>query len=465
MSVTPTHRRRPLLNALAALLIVAFAASSAIAQERNPVILIPGLTGSELVDKKTGERVWFKTRRSRSEDLRLPLSLDITKTGDNLEATDVLRNVKIGPFPVVDVYGGFIRAMEQRAGYREEKWDSPSEDAGRNSLFIFPYDWRLDNVANARRLVRQVESVKKKLNKPDLKFDVVAHSMGGIITRYAVMYGDAELQMGRTEPKPTFAGSKHFDKVVLLGTPNEGSHLALGSLIDGFRLGGLRIDLPWAQDTSKFMVFTVPSAYQLLPAPGTFRVFDDKLDPIQVDIYDPKAWTKYGWNPIQDKGFTSRFDRDETKMADRFFAAALARAKRLHEALAAAKGASGETTFFPVGSDCKSGIDAVIVHRNGSGGWKTLLRPKGFTRDDGYKYSDDELRKVMQVPGDGVVTARSLEAASQAEQLKVSSVYAGAPTKFVCEDHHKLAANSRIQDYVISVLAGKVATDAEIGMR
>jgi pimeloyl-ACP methyl ester carboxylesterase len=465
MNMTPTHGQRRSLNALLALLLVIVVAVSAAAQDRNPVILIPGLTGSELRDKKTGERVWFKTRRSRSEDLRLPLSLDITKMGDGLEATDVLRNVKIGPFPVTDVYGGFIKAMEQRGGYREENWDNPGDDAGDGSLFVFAYDWRLDNVTNSRRLIRQVESVKKKLGKPDLKFDIVAHSMGGIIARYAVMYGDAELPAGRSAPKPTFAGSKHFDKIVLLGTPNEGSALALQALVDGFSIGGLRIDLPWAQDTSKFMVFTVPSAYQLLPAPGTFRLFDENLEPVEADLYDPKVWTKYGWNVIQDKGFTSRFGREETKIADRYFAAALSRAKRLHEALAAAKGQSGTSTFFPVGADCKTGVDAIVVHRNGDGAWKTLFRPKGFTRIDGYKYSDDELKNVMQSPGDGIVSARSLEAASQAEFLKISSVYAGAPTKFICEDHHKLAANSRIQDYVISVLAGKVATDAEIGRR
>lgn len=435
------------------------------AQDRNPVILIPGLTGSELRDKKTGERVWFKTRKSKSEDLRLPIAADITKMGDDLEATDVLREVKIGPFPVTDVYGGFIKAMEQRGGYREEDWAKPGEEAHKNSLFVFAYDWRLDNVTNARRLIRQVESLKRRLGKPDLRFDIVAHSMGGIIARYAVMYGDADLPTGRREVKPTFAGSRHFDKVILLGTPNEGSALALNALLNGFSIGGLRIDLPWAQDTSKFMVFTIPSTYQLLPAPGTARIFDSTLQPLNADIYDPKTWTKYGWSVIQDKKFSTRFGRSEIRIAERYLAAALARARRLHEALAAANGESGSTTFYPIGADCKNVIDGIILLNDKPGSWKTILKAKGFKLEDGQKFDDNDVKAVIQSPGDGVVAARSLEASTQASKLGLSSIYSGVPTKFFCEDHNKLAANSRIQDYVISVLAGKTADDAEIGKK
>lgn len=447
---------------LAVMLAVAVTVS---AQDRNPVILIPGLTGSELRDKKTGERVWFKTRKSKSEDLRLPISTDITKMADGLEATDILREVKIGPFPVTDVYGGFIKAMEQRGGYREESWTEPGEDGHTNALYVFAYDWRLDNVVNARLLVRTVERLKKRLGKPDLKFDVVAHSMGGIIARYAVMYGDSDLPTGRRAAKPAFAGSKHFDKVILLGTPNEGSALALNALLNGFSIGGLRIDLPWAQDTSKFAVFTIPSLYQLLPAPGTAKIYNDELQPVSIDIYDPQTWNKYGWSVMQDKKFSARFSRGESRIAERYLAAALARARQLHEALAAANGESGHTRFYPVGADCKSVLDGIVFVKEEDGKWKTLLKAKGFKRSDGQKVADADIREVIQSPGDGVVAARSLEASTQAAKLGLSSIYSGVPTKFFCEDHNKLAANSRIQDYVISVLAGKIVDNAEIGKK
>ncbi len=55
---------------------------SLFAQGADPVIIIPGLTGSELVNKKTGETVWFKMSKSKTDDLRLPLSIDFTRSHD-----------------------------------------------------------------------------------------------------------------------------------------------------------------------------------------------------------------------------------------------------------------------------------------------------------------------------------------------------------------------------------------------
>lgn len=418
------------------------------AQGRNPVILIPGLTGSELRHKTTGEKVWFKAFKPKSEDLRLPISTSIDKMHDDLIPGDIIREVKIGPFPATDVYGGFLRAMEMRAGYHEESWKDPSDDGDRDAIYVFAYDWRLDNVENARRLVRDVEALKRKLKMPDLKFDIVAHSMGGIISRYAAMYGDADLPTGDHKAVPTWAGGKLFDKVILLGTPNEGSASSLGSMLNGYTVGGLRIDLPFIQDSSKFTVFTIPAAYQLLPAPGTLRAYDEKLKPMSIDLYDPKLWSKYGWNAIDDDEFVDMFKLDEQKIATAYFTAALDRAKRLHEALAASNGKAEGVSFYVVGSDCKTALDGVVLYQEGKK-WKTLVRPKGFTRADGSRVTDDELKKVMQSAGDGVVTQRSLE---------VASISKSQPVKLVCEDHNKLAANGRIQDYIISVLAAKGST-------
>ena len=433
------------------------------AQGKNPVILIPGLTGSELKHKDTGERVWYKTFKSKSEDLRLPISNSVVNNRDNLIPGDILRTVKLGILPGVDVYDGFIKAMELRGGYREEKWDAPTENGFQDSLYVFPYDWRLDNVENARLLIKRVAALKLKLKKPDLKFDIVAHSMGGLIARYAAMYGDTELPAGNRKPVPTWSGAKYFDKIVLLGTPNEGAATSLGALVNGYAIGGLRLDLPFVQDTSKFMVFTIPSAYQLLPAPGTLRVLNDKLEPITVDLYDPKIWSKYGWNAINDKGFGKAFTSAERKLAPAYFASALDRAKRLHQALDAAPGKSGGVTFFVLGSDCKTALDAIVVYQE-KDNWKTLFKPKAFMRADGTKVLEEDAKKVMYSPGDGIVTSRSLEATTITQATGVESILKSGPGKFICEDHNKLAGNAKIQDYIIGVLDStkvKVVADSD----
>ena len=435
------------------LLALSFAA---VAQGKNPVILIPGLSGSELVNKKTGEKIWFRAVRSKSEDLRLPLTMNIDKVHDDIIPGDIIRTVKIGPVTVTDIYAGFIKAMEIRGGYHEEKWETPSEDGDHDSLYVFAYDWRLDSVENAQRLIANVETLKKKLKKPHLKFDIVAHSLGGIISRYAVMYGDADLPSGTKKMVPTWAGSRHFDKIILMGTPNEGTASSLSALLNGYTIGGLRIDLPFLEDTSKFTVFTIPSAYQLLPAPGTLRVFDDKLEPVQIDLYDPKVWSKYGWNAIGDKDFASEFSIAERRIASQFFAGQLSRAKRLHEALAAAQGKAVGVSFYVLGSDCKTALDAIVLYRDKDlDKWKTIFRPKGFIRADGTKVADEDLRKVMLTAGDGVVTVRSLEAVTQSETAGVRSILNGGSGKFICEEHNRLATNSRIQDHIIGVLDGK----------
>lgn len=430
---------------------VCFLSISVFSQGRNPVILIPGLTGSELRHKDTNERIWFRALKPKSEDIRLPVTANFRESRDDLVRGDVIREVKVGSFAVTDVYGGFIKAMRLRGGYFEEKWQSPSENGSEDSLYVFPYDWRLDNVDNARLLVREVEALKKRLGKPDLKFDVVAHSMGGLISRYAVMYGDAELPEGN--PVPTWAGAKLFDRIVLMGTPNEGSVSALSSLINGFTIGGLRLDLPFLQDTSKFTIFTVPTAYQLLPAPGTFTAYDEHLKPLKIDIYDPKTWDEYGWNPIDDDDFSVEFRGVTKEDARRFFESNLARARRFHAALAAAGGESGGVEFQVLGSDCRDSSDAAVIYRDTkSKRWKTIFEPRGFTASDGTKVSDGEVKKLVYAPGDGVVSYRSLSSATISGKNGLKSIFGADSERSICGDHNRLAANSKIQEFIIDLL-------------
>lgn len=444
------------IHALRTLLVLAAFGASLFAQSRNPVIIIPGLSGSELRHKDTGERIWFKALKQKSEDLKLPISENIAANHDLLVPGDILRTLKLSIIPVSDVYGGMIEAFESRGGYRERKWDDPSSNVDERSVYVFAYDWRLDNVENARLLVRKVENLKARLKRPDLKFDIVSHSMGGIISRYAAMYGDNDLPPNNRTPQPTWAGAKHFDKIILMGTPNEGSAKALNTLLHGFLVNGVRVELPFFQDSSKFTAFTMPAVYQLLPAPGTLRAFNDRLEPVEIDIYDPKVWKEYGWSVIDDKAFKSKFKREEQQAAERYFEAVLGRAKRLHEALAASSGETGGISFHALGSDCKKLSDSLVIYRDAfSGKWKTQFTPDGFTRQDGKRITDSELKRIMLTTGDGIVSRRSLEAATQKTQNGMPVVSYKEPGKFVCEEHIKLPRNSRIQDHIFTVLGAK----------
>lgn len=417
-----------------------------------PVIVIPGLTGSELINKNTGEVVWFKASRAKEDDIRLPVTGSMSENRDNLVPRDILRSIKIG-FGKLDAYGGLTETLKTRGGYVEGSWDDPAALGHQDTFYVFPYDWRRDNVETAQMLLRKIDGLKRKLNKPDLKFNIVGHSMGGIIARYAAMYGDADLNMGPGEIRPTWAGSRHINRVIVLGTPSEGSALSLSSLINGFAVGGIQFNIPFVQNPSKFDVFTIPAAYQLLPAPGTLKAYDENLKPMNVDIYDPNTWATYGWGAVNDKNFDKHFTGGERTNGKTFFAAALNRARRLHEALAAARLGAGPVAIDVIGADCRPTLDGVVIYRDKKNGWKTLFKASGFTNSSGRKVTDADLSAVMLAPGDSVVSSRSLTAATQSQAAGIASVMYPVSTSNLCESHNALPANEAIQDKIMQIFA------------
>ena len=58
---------------------------------------------------------------------------------------------------------------------------------------MFEYDWRQDNVVSARKLHHYLDQIREDHGDPTLKFDAVAHSMGGLITRYFARYGSEDV--------------------------------------------------------------------------------------------------------------------------------------------------------------------------------------------------------------------------------------------------------------------------------
>jgi pimeloyl-ACP methyl ester carboxylesterase len=439
--------------ACGALLLLAQLASSQAQTGKLPVIVIPGLTGSELVNGKTKETVWFSAQRSKADDISLPISANIAANTDDLVAGDILREVKVG-LVKVQVYGILVKALTDRGGYAVGNWDNPAPGDYQDTVYVFPYDWRRDNVENARLLARRVKDLKAKLKRPGLKFNIVAHSMGGYVARYAAMYGDADLPAGNAVPKPTWAGASDFNRLIILGTPNEGSALSLNSLLNGFAVGGIQVNLPFVRNPSKFDVFTLPSAYQLLPAPGTLRAFDENLQPLQIDLYDPQTWTKYGWGALEDKNFDKNYSAAERAAARTYFANVLSRAKRLYDALDAVTNGKIPVSFDLVGGDCEDTLDSIVIYRDKkSGSWKTLFKPQDFTRSDGKKVSAAELKKIMMAPGDSVVTKRSLLAATLAKNANVSSVFSSASNSNLCAIHNRQPTITAIQDKIIELLA------------
>ena len=416
---------------------------------KAPIIIIPGLTGSELVHRGNGKVVWFRSTRVKDDDIRLPITLSYTSSRDDLYPRDIMRGVKILKFlPEIEIYERLINALETRGGYREAKWNAPGRDGDRDTFYVFAYDWRRDNVENARNLVVQVEALKRRLRKPNLKFNIIGHSMGGLIARYAAMYGNSDIPAGTVTP--TWAGARHFSKIFMLGTPNYGTVSALDGLLNGYSYLGGGLNLPFFQNVTEYDTFTLPSLYQLLPHAGTFKAYDETLKPMEIDVMDPAVWETYGWGIWKDDAYKKKYSAAEAGRAKTFFRSALARAKRFQLALDARSPRKSPVTFYVVGGDCKETPVAVVLRRSEKKDkWITQFKADSFTNSEGTKITAEQLKPLIFGLGDSVVLKDSLLPADTANGARLIPVSAEI---FQCEGHTKLVTSSDVQDRILGLL-------------
>ncbi|MEI6161931.1 MAG: hypothetical protein WCP77_19005, partial [Roseococcus sp.] len=154
-----------------------------------------------------------------------------------------------------------------------------------------------DNVSNARRLMEfmrekrafvQAEYAHRYgMREHPVKFDVVAHSMGGLVARYAMLFGDADLPADGALPRPSFAGAELMARLIQIGTPNGGSLDAFRFLVDGRDFGQ-----PIVPRYSPAILGTFASVYQLLPRPQGRPVLQGEA---ALDLHDPLVWQRMGW--------------------------------------------------------------------------------------------------------------------------------------------------------------------------
>jgi len=143
--------------------------------EKIPVLVVPGIMGSFsscLFDPLCGDYNW---------DPLGPININLTSAW-------VLD-------PIANTYGSLIQTFKD-AGYEE----------GIN-LFPVPYDWRNRNQDTAAQFLEYKITEAKAASDEHDQVDVVAHSMGGLVTRW---YIEA---MNKTD----------IHKFAMLGTPNRGS--------------------------------------------------------------------------------------------------------------------------------------------------------------------------------------------------------------------------------------------------
>ncbi|MGB6220723.1 esterase/lipase family protein [Haloferula sp.] len=282
--------------------------------DRNPIIVVPGVMGSKLVDAQ-GNVVWGVFGPGgidhRSADGMRSMALPVSASGwprDDVRPDGALEelHVSLGFNFHFKAYsrmlaafgaGGYIDPAHIETGgveYGDEHF----------TCFQFAYDWRRSNAENAAKLdqfieekARYVERERKRrygITKK-VKFDVIAHSMGGLVARYHLMYGGRQLSADGRMPV-TWAGANRVEKLILVGTPNGGSVYAFENLEKGLKLSPL---LPTIKPA---VIGTMPSAYELLPPGGDGALIDQHS--VAIDYYNVDEWERRGWglmNPEQDE--------------------------------------------------------------------------------------------------------------------------------------------------------------------
>jgi tetratricopeptide (TPR) repeat protein len=220
---------------------VHIARAPAVSVEPRPIVLVlPGIMGSEL--DAGGERVWihlFSLLRGEIKDLR------------------------------IDAEG--VTAVGVIARYYGELMDYLGQT---HNVIDFPYDWRLPVEKEADRLAGRVQAALAQAQAQNQPVRILAHSMGGLVARTMI---------ARHPGLWTSVCEHEGARLVMLGTPNGGSHaiteLLVGQATTLRQLA--RLDLRHDRKDLLDIIGRFPGVLAMLPKDH------------REDFFSPEVWGTY----------------------------------------------------------------------------------------------------------------------------------------------------------------------------
>ena len=396
-------------------------------------VIIPGILGSELL-RPDGTPVWLNARNAiGSYDLSLPLTLPLHASRDDLVPGTLLGTEAL--FPRLFGFSEYADLLEllRGAGFQPLR-DTPPAGA---SFHVFGYDWRRDLVESARDLHETLEALAHRRRNPQARFNIVGHSMGGLVARYYLRYGTAEPE---DDAPVTWAGARRIQNLVVVAAPNGGSIAALDTILNGSKVGFSSTTL------SPAVVAGMPAIYQLLPPEGTRVLLGEHCQPLEADLHDPASWERFGWAPFGDRpagpagdAVEPVLDRDAHRT---FVRAALARARVFYRALNRRPTTTCPVRVQALGGDCLPTLARAMVLENEG------LRPRFESSNR------DEARGLFEA-GDGRVPRASV-LATHLPGAEDSDTGSGLPelaqALFGSADHHGIYDEPTFQSALLRIL-------------
>ena len=425
--------------------------------ERNPVIVIPGILGSRLVDKETDEVVWgemgpagvspLKTHSLTELALPMQQGVPLHQLHDQVTQDGPLDQItfRVAGIPVkVNAYAQVLATLGV-GGYRDQhlRGESRSNEVSYGddhfTCFQFAYDWRRDISESAALLAQHIEEKdaytrqqyleRYGIQNPNIKFDIVAHSMGGMVARYYLRYGNQPLPDDGSLPVLTWEGARRVGRVFIVGTPNRGSTQAISEMREGLQLAPPMPKFPAA------VVGTMPAAYQLFPRNEDSPViYQDGSSP---DILSPQTWQQLGWGLADERQdrVLARLMPNCSKQQRRQIALdhqakCLARARQLHQALDVPASLPAGLEMHLYAGDAKKTLHQLLVNpRNG------------------------RVKKEIETAGDGTVTRTSAIAERQSDaKHKPYRMIPWTDETFLSTDHLGLTRDRTFVDNVLNQL-------------
>ncbi len=460
-----------------------------VGSQRNPLIVIPGIAGTHLENPDRLPvplpvtpgpfappfpefvqitEAWPGYLSAFQQDL----SLD-PDSAKAIVASDVIRRIPetytagtstaaalVASLKTIDIYRPLISYLKEELGYQEYDYiykdrfelvpREPKDFAAlrttagadfqqvarRPDLFVFPYDWRKDNVDSVKKLEEYVDLVR--LIHPDASgIDIVAHSMGGLVSRRFILENPGVV-----------------DRLITVGSPFLGAPKAILAMETG-DMDDFVFNVIIRKSLMKTLAEHFEGAHQLLPGPQYFQLAGSPL-------------AETGWD----------ISGDETPYGDLSYAQFRETMDLLHpdgtpgtvnDAFYSFSAAGGNQADW---SDDATGVEYFHIYGVQSspktvGKVRAALRPHvreidaettaaGATLDE-VAYSTEF--EVDRVPGDGTVPRVSASRMAgggnmNAPDAAVIGVFSDDPNDDALVEHNGMLGNPEVLAHVGSILQG-----------